>query len=104
MLSDFTLKYDEVAQRIAISHVLIQTRPTDRLDCINKTAGVKQVIMGCIVYLDQLYHQKRSWDLSEEDFSFIHQQVCVAAIPLLDMVEHFLEKAEAEADNRHFAV
>ena len=98
------MKYDEVAQQIADSHELIQTEPLDRLDFINKTAEVKQVIMSCIVYLDQLYHQKESWFFSEGDFSFIHQQVCVAAIPLLDMVEHFLEKAEAEADNRHFAV
>ena len=104
MVSSFTLKYDDVLQKIADSHELIQTKPLDRLDFINKTAGVKQVIMSCIVYLDQLYHQKGSWLFTEEDFSFIHQQVCVAAIPLLDMVEHFLEKAEAEADTRHLAV
>ena len=98
------MKYADVAQRIAHSHDLIQTKPLDRLDFINKTAEVKQVIMSCIVYLDQLYHQKESWGFSEEDFSFIHQQVCVAAIPLLDMVEHFVELAESETRERHFAV
>lgn len=98
------MNYDDVVQRIASSHELIQTKPLDRLDFINKTAEVKQVIMGCIAYLDQLYHQQEAWFFSEEDFAFIHQQVCVSAVPLLDMVERFLEKAEAEADNRHFAV
>ena len=102
--SEFTLKYDDVAKRIASSHELLHTKPLDRLDFINKTAEVKQVIMSCIAYLDQLYHQQEAWFFSEDDFSFIHQQVCVSAVPLLDMVEHFLEKAEAEADSRHFAV
>jgi len=95
---------DSVAERIARSHELIQMQPTDRLDFINKTAAVKQVIMSCIAYLDQLYHNKESWDYTDEDFSFIHQSVCVSAIPLLDMVEHFLGKAESEADRRHLAV
>ena len=91
------MKYDEVVQRIAEHHELIQTQPLDRLDFITKTSEVKQVIMSCIVYLDQLYRQKAAWGFSEEDFAFIHQQICVSAIPLLNMVEHFLEKAEAEA-------
>ena len=97
------MNHETVAQRIARSHDLIQAKPLDRLDCINKTAAVKQVIMSCIAYLDQLY-QKESWEFSENDFSFIHESVCVSAIPLLNMVEHFLELAEAEAKKHSFAV
>ena len=104
MVSYFTMKAEEVAERIARSHALIQMKPLDRLDCINKTAAVKQVIMSCIVYLDQLYHQKGAWEFTENDFSRIHESVCVSAIPLLNMVEYFLEKAEAETQERHFAV
>ncbi|MHA1962809.1 MAG: hypothetical protein ACW99U_21680 [Candidatus Thorarchaeota archaeon] len=98
------MKYEDVAQRIALSHELIQTKPLDRLDFITKTSEVKQIIMNCIAYLDQLYHQRESWFFSEDDCSFIHQQVCVSAVPLLDMVEYFIEKAESEADNQHLAV
>ena len=98
------MNYDEVAERIANSHELIQTKPLDRLDCAVKTKEVKQVIMSCIVYLDHLYASGGAWDYSDEDFSFIHESICVAAIPLLDMVEHFLKRAEAETRERHLAV
>lgn len=98
------MNYDEVAERIARSHELIQTKPTDRLDSINKTAEVRTVIMNCVAYLDQLYQNTEILEYTEDDLSFIHQSVCVSAIPLLDMVEHFLEKAEEETQERHFAV
>ena len=98
------MNYEEVARRIADSHELLQTKPQDRLDCAVKTKEVKQVIMSCIIYLDQLYASGGAWDYSDEDFSFIHESVCVAAIPLLGMVEHFMKKAEAETLERHFAV
>ena len=98
------MNYDEVAQQIADFHELIQTKPLDRLDYAVKTKEVKQVIMSCIIYLDQLYARGEAWEYSDEDFSFIHQSVCVAAIPLLDMVEHFMKKAEAETLERHLAV
>ena len=98
------MNYDEVAERIARSHELIQTKPTDRLDSINKTAEVRTVIMNCVAYLDQLYQNTEILEYTEDDLSFIHQSVCVSAIPLLDMVEHFLEKFEAKTVERHFAV
>lgn len=98
------MNYDEAAEKIALSHELIQTKPLDRLDFINKTAEVKQVIMSCIIYMDQLYASGVSWEFSEEEFSKIHESVCVAAIPLLDMVEHFMKKAEAETREHHLAV
>ena len=93
-----------MVERIALFHELIQTKPTDRLDCVTKTQEIKQVIMSCVVYLDQIYQQDIAWDYTDEDFSFVHEQVCVSAVPLLHMVERFLEKAEAETQERHFAV
>ena len=98
------MDYDDAAQRIANSHALIQTKPTDRLDCLNKTAAIKQVIMGCVIYLDQLYRNPEIVNYSEEDLSLIHESVCVSAIPLLHMVEYFLEKAEEEAVKYSLAV
>lgn len=79
-------------------------KPLDRLDCINKTASIKAVIVNCVAYLDQLYQNPDIMDYTEADLSLIHESVCVSAIPLLDMVEHFLGKAASEADRRHFAV
>ena len=93
-----------MSERIAFFHELIQTEPTDRLDCVTKTQEIKQVIMSCVVYLDQIYQQDIAWDYTDDDFKFIHEQVCVAAVPLLDMVERFLEQAEAEAEKYSFAV
>jgi hypothetical protein len=95
---------EEVAQRIANSHALIQTKPQDRLDCINKTASIKAIILNCVAYLDQLHHNPDILKYTEDDLFRIHESVCVSAIPLLDMVEHFLGKAEAETERRHFAV
>ena len=97
------MTYEDVAQRISDSHELIQERPIDRLDYINKIGGIRQVIMSCIVYLDQLYSNNKG-NYNEEDLTIIHESVCVSAIPLLDMVEYFMDKAEKEADDRHFAV
>ena len=98
------MNYDDVAQRIANSHELIQTPPLDRLDCINKTKEIRTVIMSCVAYLDQLYSHPNSWEYTEDDLSFIHESVCVSAIPLLDMVERFLKLAESEAEEHTFAV
>lgn len=98
------MNYDAVAQQIASYHDLIQTKPRDRLDFINKTKEVKQVILRCVAYLDELYGQEKAWFFPEEDFARIHESVCVSAVPLLDMVEHYTKKAEAETRERHFAV
>ena len=98
------MNYDDVAERIANSHELIQMKPLDRLDCITKTTEIRQVIMSCVAYLDQLYSHQSSWSFTEDDYFLIHEAVCVSAIPLLNMVEHFLEKEVKETETRHFAV
>ncbi len=82
---------DDTAERIANSHALIQEKPVDRLDCLNKSASIRMVIMSCVAYLDQLYQNPKIMEFTREDLDFIHQQVSVSAIPLLDMVEHFMK-------------
>lgn len=98
------MKYDRVAKNITNAHTLIQTKPEDRLDYIQKTAEIKQVIIGCVNYLDQLHGDPNIMDYSEKDLSAIHEAVCVSAIPLLNMIERFLEAAKAEAAGYSFAV
>jgi hypothetical protein len=98
------MNHDEVARRIAHSHALIQTKPVDRLDYINKSTEIKQVIMGCVAYLDQLYYNPDIMEYTEADLSFIHESICVSAIPLLHMIEHFLDLAKAEVKEHSLAV
>ena len=98
------MNYEEVAERIARSHRIIQARPIDRLDYIQKTAAIKQVILGCVNYLDQLHGDPNIMAYSEEDLSTIHEAVCVSAIPLLNMIEKFLEAAKEETQGYTFAV
>ena len=76
------MNYEEVADKIARSHALIQDTPTDRLDYIQKTAAIKQVILGCVNYLDQLNYDPNIMEYTEKVLSSIHEAVCVSAIPL----------------------
>ena len=97
-------KHTTVAQQIALSHALIQAKPKDRLDYLGKTAEIRQVILGCVAQLDQLYRNPVVMECSEADLSRIHESVCVAAIPLLNMVELFLEMTKEEAPAYSLAV
>ena len=97
-------KYALAAQQIAASHALIQTKPRDRLDCLSKTAAIKQVILGCVAQLDQLHRNPAIVDYSEDDLARIHESVCVAAIPLLNLMEYFLELAKEEVMTYSLAV
>ncbi len=93
-----------MAEQLAKSHVLIQARPTDRLDYIQKTAAIKQVIVGCVSYLDQLGNDPNIISYTEEELKIIHEAVCVSAIPLLNMIENFLDAAKEEERGYSFAV
>lgn len=86
------------------SHVLLSIEPVDRLDYLDKALQVKQVILRCMVFLDDLKGSPYLEEYTEEDLSTIHESFCDSALPLLHMLEHFLEKATVDADKYSLAV
>jgi len=89
---------------IQASYALLEIEPTDRLDFLTKALGVKQVILRCMLFLDDLKGSPYISEYTNEDLALIHESFCDAATPLLLMIEHFLEKATVDADKYSLAV
>lgn len=89
---------------IQASYVLMEMEPTDRLDYLNKTLQVKGVILRCMSFLDDLKGSPYIAEYTDEDLATIHEAFCDSAMPLVQMIEHFLEKSKIEADIYSLAV
>jgi len=89
---------------IEIAYDMINDKPTDRLDCINKTLQLQRVLHTGMAFLNEVALSPYIDDFTEEDLEFLHESFCVSAIPLVQMIEHFLEKALAQADGNPFVV
>lgn len=86
------------------SYELIEFKPKDRLDYLDKALQLRGVLSGGIAFITELAMSPRVDEFTEEDFVFIHESFCVSAIPLVRMIEHFLEKSLEETDERHLAI
>jgi len=93
---------------IEASYELLEEEPTDRLDYLKKALQIKQVILRCMIFLDDVKGSPYLEVYTKEDFVTIHEAFCDSAEPLLLMLEYFLEKAmeevESAADSNPFAV
>ncbi len=89
---------------IQASYVLMDIEPTDRLDFLAKALDVKQVILRCMMFLDDLKGSPYLGGYTEDDLETIHEAFCDSAMPLVQMIEHFLEKAVLEGDDNPFVV
>ena len=95
----------ELAEAIVqASYVLMDIEPTDRLDYLDKALQVKGVILRCMIFIDDLKGSPYLREYTEEDLSIIHEAFCDSAMPLLQMIEHFLEKSWEEANRYSLAV
>lgn len=86
------------------AYELIEAKPKDRLDYLDKALKLRMVLSGGISFLTELAMSPRVNEFTAEDFAYIHEQFCVSAIPLIHMIEHFLEKATVNADKYSLAV
>ena len=93
-----------VALIIQESYDLLDVEPVDRLDFLAKALDIKQVILRCMIFLDDLKGSPYLGVYTDEDFAIIHESFCDAAMPLLHMIEHFLAKAVVVANDNPFAV
>ena len=98
------MKYEQVKKNIAESYKLVQTKPEDRLDCINKALKIVTVLGAGIVFLNELSQSPTLHEKTDEELEYVHESFCVSAIPILQMVEHFTEKREKEARKYSLAV
>jgi hypothetical protein len=89
---------------IAQSHMILDIEPTDRLDFLAKALDVKQIILRCMVFLDDLKGSPYIAEYTDDDLALIHESFCDSALPLLLMIEHFLGKATVDADKYTLAI
>ena len=86
------------------SYELIEAKPKDRLDYLDKALKLRMVLSGGIAFITELAMSIYVDEFTVEDLAFIHESFCVSAIPLVHMIEHFLEKAELEGNENPFIV
>lgn len=95
----------ELAEAVVqASYVLMKMEPIDRLDYLDKALQIKQVILRCMMFLDNLKGSPYLAEYTEEDLEIIHEAFCDSAMPLVQLIEHFLEKAMVDADKYSLAV
>ena len=98
------MNYELAEAVVQASYVLMDIDPIDRLDYLDKALQLKQVILRCMMFLDDLKGSPYLGKYTEEDLALIHESFCDSAMPLLQMIEHFLEKAQVEAAKYSLAV
>jgi len=98
------LNYEKSKANIEEAHKLINEKPADRLDCVNKTLKLLGVLNSGAVFLNGVVTSPYLEDFTEDDLAYIHESFCDSAIPIVEMIEHFNEKAEREAKEHTFAV
>ena len=98
------MNYELAEAVVKASYVLMDIEPIDRLDYLDKALQLKQVILRCMMFLDNLKGSPYLGGYTEEDLATIHESFCDSAMPLVQMIEHFLEKLRIEADKYSLAV
>ena len=98
------MNYELAEAVVQASYVLMEIEPTDRLDYLDKALQVKQVILRCMSFLDDLKGSPYLGGYTQDDLTIIHEAFCDSAMPLVQMIEHFLEKAQVEAIKYSLAV
>ena len=98
------MNHELVKAVLEASYELLEAEPIDRLDYLKKASQVKQIILRCMVFLDDVKGSPYLDVYTLDDFATIHEAFCDSAEPLLLMLEHFLEKSMEETDERHLAV
>lgn len=86
------------------AYELVDDDPVDRLDYISKTFRLHQILYGGISFFNDLNITHYIDEFSEEDLEFLHESFCESATPIIQMLEYFLDKAVAMADDSPFVV
>lgn len=89
---------------IDAAYELVQSEPEDRLDYLSKSLQIINVLNGGAMFLNEVATSPYVDDYTDEDFRYIHEAFCDAAFPLIQMIEHFAEKMEREAEKNSLAV
>ena len=98
------MKYDEAKEAIEADYALINDAPTDRLDYINKALKLVSVLNKWAIFLNGVAVSPFIHEFSEDELAYIHESFCDSAMPLIEMISHFNEKAEREAGKHSLAV
>ena len=98
------MNYDKAKEAIEADYALINDAPTDRLDYINKALKLVSVLNKGAIFLNGVAVSPFIHEFSEDELAYIHESFCDSAIPIIEMISHFNEKAEREAREHSLAV
>ena len=98
------MNYDEAKESIKVAYALINETPTDRLDYVNKSLKLINVLNSGTMFLHGVAASPHIHEFSEDELAYIHESFCDSAIPIIEMISHFNEKTEREAREHTFAV
>ncbi|GAH17509.1 unnamed protein product, partial [marine sediment metagenome] len=65
---------------------------------------IGQVVLRCMTFLNEIKGSPYIGEYTKKDFIYIHETFCKSATPMVKMMEHFLDKAYQDAEDKHFAV
>jgi len=98
------LNYEQAKESIKVAYALINDTPTDRLDYINKALKLLTVLNGGAIFLNEVATSPHIHEFTEKELSYIHESFCDSVTPLIEMINHFNEKAEREAKEHTLAI
>ena len=98
------MNYDEAKESIKVAYAMINDTPTDRLDYVKKTLKLLNVLNSGAMFLNGVATSPHLHEFSEKELAYIHESFCDSAVPIVEMISHFNEKAEREAREHTFAV
>ena len=98
------MNYEETKKNIGAAYDLISEKPVDRLDCINRTLKILSVLNGGVAFLNEVATSPHQDEFTQEDLEYIHESFCDSALPLVQMIDYFSKRMEAEAEKYSLAV
>lgn len=98
------MNYEKTKANIKVAYDLISKEPVDRLDCISNALKILTVLGGGIAFLNELAQSPYLHEFTDEELEYVHESFCESATPILQMVEHFADKREKEAQRYSLAV
>lgn len=94
---------EEQRKHVENSLAFIEYEPKDRLDIVNCTFKIRDIIAGATMFLNRFANPEQSAQCDVGDLKLIHGHFCESARPLLEMLQHFHERFAEEADHNPFA-
>ena len=90
------MSFDDTRNKIKHALELIEAIPEDRLDTLNKSMKLRDVILSCLATFNAISDVKASERFSDHNLNVIRGHFAESARPLVELTEYFMNLAESE--------